>query len=154
MRLNMHRETPALQKVPENLEKALLILMWGLLGFPFLISAGVCLYERQTVIGFLHGGLGILVGLLGTHLYMSEKRSFVEIKGGEIRAVEYICCRPRERSFKVSQIGEIRRCYIRYGKSSLPYIRVSDRYGREMFNVYCCPESERALGELIDMAKE
>ena len=154
MRLNMHRETPAAQKIPEKMERVLLIFAWGLLIIPFLVIAAVCIYERQIVIGLLLGAVGVLMGLFGAHLYMNEKRSYIEINGGEIRVVEYIWCRPREGRFEISQIGEIRNCDRRYGKSSLPYIRVSGRAGMEMFSIYRCPESEKVFSKLVESVKE
>ena len=150
----MHRETPVQQRIPAKAERILLIFMWCLLDFPYLLSAGVCLYDGQAAAGLLLAALAALVGLFGVSSYMKERHSYIEINGDEIRTVEYIRCSRRESIFKVSQIGEIKNYNAPNGRVSLPYIRVIDRAGREMFSVYRCPESERVFGELIDLAKE
>ena len=154
MRLNMHRVTPDPQKIPEKVEKVLVIFAWGLIVFPFLASSALLLWKGALELGILLAVISALMGLLGAHLYMNERHSYVEIEGDTIRTVEYMWCRSHESRFGISEIGELVSSNIRYGKTAVPHIRVNDRQGRELFSVYRCAASERVLSELFEHAKE
>ena len=149
MRLNMHSNTPGPAPRRAKLEAILLIFVCCLMSAPFLISA-VCLFADSNLflLGLFLLLVSALLNLAVVQMHLKEKRSYIEIDGDDITAVEYSWFRLTERRFLFSQIASAQ--YVPVGSPpSRPYLRIIDADDKKLFDVYWCDESLRVFSRFL-----